>query len=290
METQPANARPIGAILMGAGLLSPESAERILKLQKEAHLPFGDAAIQLGLLSESDIRFALAQQFDYPYLSASGEKPLSEELVAAYQPFGHPVEQLRVLRTQLMQRCFDKAAGRRALAIVGSDRGEGRSYVAANLAVVFSQLGERTLLVDADLRAPRQHELFKLDNRSGLSSILGARAGGGIVPIAALPKLAVLPAGPVPPNPLELLNRPAFEQLLESAGQDYDVILVDTPAAASGADASVIARRAGAALVVAYRNRTRVADFAELARSLAAAGVAMVGSVFNAPAAGGAVH
>lgn len=280
---RPIASRPIGAILMDRGLLSPEGAESILKLQREAGLPFGDAAVQLGLLSEGDIQFALSQQFDYPYLPLAGDKPVSEELVAAYRPFSHEVEDLRALRSQLMLRWFGKA-GHRALAIVGSGHGEGRSFLAANLAIVFSQLGERTLLIDADMRTPRQHQFFKLDNRIGLSSLLGGRANGNtIVPVASFSSLAVLPAGPTPPNPQELLNRPTFAHLLETVGGAYDVILIDTPAAAGCADGTMIATRAGGALAVTRRNETRVAAFAGLTRTLAAAGVAVVGSVLNAP-------
>lgn len=276
--------RPIGAILMDRGLLTPEGAESILKLQRETDLPFGDAAVQLGLLTEGDVQFALSQQFDYAYLPLTGDKPVSEELVAAYRPFSHEVEGLRAIRSQLMLRWFDKEKGHKALAILGSSNGEGRSFLAANLAIVFSQLGERTLLIDADMRAPRQHQLFKLDNRVGLSSLLGGRTNGNtIVPVTAFSSLAVLTAGPLPPNPQELLGRPTFGQLLQTVEADYDVILIDTPAAAGCADASLIAIRAGAALVVARRNETRVAAFAGLTKSLAGAGVTVVGSVLNAP-------
>ncbi|HJW25278.1 MAG TPA: chain length determinant protein tyrosine kinase EpsG [Rhodocyclaceae bacterium] len=287
----PIASRPIGAILMDRGLLTPEGAESILKLQREAKLPFGDAAIQLGLLTEGDIQFALSQQFDYAYLPQTGDKPVSDELVAAYRPFSHEVEDLRAIRSQLMLRWFSKDKARKAIVVVGSGRGEGRSFLAANLAVVFSQLGERTLLVDADMRNPRQHQLFKLDNRIGLSSLLGGRANGNtIVPVEAFSSLAVLPAGPTPPNPQELLGRPAFGHFLEMVGGLYDVVLIDTPAAAGCADGAMIATRVGAALVVARRNETRVAAFADMARSLTAAGVAVVGSVLNAPPPAGALN
>lgn len=280
----PVASRPIGAILMDRGLLTPEGAQSILKLQKEAGIPFGDAAIQLGLLSEGDVQFALSQQFDYAYLPLSGDRPVSEEVLAAYRPFSHEVEDLRALRSQLMLRWFDKGAGRRALALVGTATGEGRSFLAANLAVVFSQLGERTLLIDADMRSPRQHQLFKLDNRIGFSSLLGGLANGNsIVPIPAFSSLSVLPAGPIPPNPLELLNRPTFSQLLGTVAGNYDIVLIDTPAALDFADASMIASRVGAALMVARRNETRVTAFSQLARILTGAGVAVVGSVLNAP-------
>ncbi|TMH13144.1 MAG: chain length determinant protein tyrosine kinase EpsG, partial [Betaproteobacteria bacterium] len=168
--------RSIGAILMDSGVLSPEDAERILLFQKEHGLRFGEAAIRLGLLSEADIQFALSRQFSYAYLRTMGDKkPLSDELVAAYQPFSPRVEQLRAIRSQLMLRWFDKAEQRQVMTVVGTEPGEGRSYLAANLAVVFSQLGERTLLIDADMRRPRQHELFLLQNKVGLSTVLSGR-------------------------------------------------------------------------------------------------------------------
>ena len=200
--------RSIGAILMDAGLLTPEDAERILLLQKEKNLRFGDAAIALGILTESDIQFALSRQFSYPYPRTVDQKqPLSAELIAAYQPFSPLVDQLRAIRSQLMMRWFDKAEQRQVLAVVGTARHEGRSYLAANLAVVFSQLGERTLLVDADLRNPRQHELFKIDNNVGLSTVLSERSRDeAIVRITDLVGLFVLPAGPTPPNPLATLG------------------------------------------------------------------------------------
>ena len=138
----------IGAILVDSGKLTIEAAERILRLQKEQGLLFGDAALQLGLLTNEDIQFALARQYDYPYL-LKGDGEVSSELVAAFQPFSPQVEALRALRSQLMLRWFTGQQERRALAIVSPARGEGRSYLAANLAVVFSQLGEHTLLIDA---------------------------------------------------------------------------------------------------------------------------------------------
>jgi len=274
--------RSIGAILVDTGRLSAENAERILRLQKEQGKRFGDAAIELGLLSEDDIRFALASQFDYPYLPA-GDTSLSHELVAAYQPFSPAVEQLRALRSQLMLRWFDAEAQRKALAIVSPGNGEGRSFIAANLAIVFSQLGERTLLIDADLRTPRQHELFKLRQNAGLSGVLAGRVGGNeaVVRVPSLLGLSVLPAGAVPPNPQELLGRPAFIELLQSIGRDFDVVIIDTPAGNEYADAQTIAVRAGAALMLARKNQSSMPELADLTRSLQQSGATLVGSVLN---------
>jgi protein-tyrosine kinase len=276
-----AGGRSIGAILIDTGRLSAENAERILRLQKEQGKRFGDAAIELGLLTEDDIRFALASQFDYPYLPA-GDNSLSHELVAAYKPFSPVVEQLRALRSQLMLRWFDTEAQRKALAILSPGAGEGRSFIAANLAIVFSQLGERTLLIDADLRTPRQHELFKLSHSAGLSGLLAGRANAdAVVRVPSLLGLSVLPAGAVPPNPQELLGRPAFIETLHSLSRDFDVVIIDTPAASEYADAQTIAVRAGAAIMLARKNQSSLSDMTQLTRSLQQSGATLVGSVLN---------
>ncbi|QEL65392.1 putative polysaccharide export protein [Oryzomicrobium terrae] len=280
------NDRAMGAILVDAGRLTPEDAEIILRNQRDEGLRFGDAALRLGLLSEEDIQFALSRQFDYPYL-APGDLSVSKELVAAFSPFTPLVEQLRALRSQLMLRWFDGEPGsssaRRILPILSPGHGEGRSFIAANLAVVFSQLGERTLLIDADLRSPHQADIFHLENRVGLSSILAGRAGlaDAVVRIGALVDLSVLPSGPIPPNPQELLSRPQFNSLLNDVACNFDVILLDTPAAALYADASALAGRAGGAVLVARKGMTLAADLAGLGRSLQQAGIAVVGTVLN---------
>lgn len=278
----PAGGRSIGAILIDSGHLNAEKAERIIHHQKEHGMRFGDAAIKLGLITEDDFRFALAQQFDYPYLAMS-DGSLSPELTAAYKPFSPVVEQLRALRSQLMLRWFDTSEQRRTLAIVSPGQGDGRSFIAANLAVVFSQLGERTLLVDADLRRPRQHQLFNLGNSAGLSDVLAGRIGehNAVTRIESLVGLSVLPAGAIPPNPQELLGRPAFARVLSGFAANHDVIIIDTPEAQECADAHTIAVRAGAAVLVGRKNRTPLATLSRLATNLQLAGTMLVGSVLN---------
>ena len=280
----PRATRSLGAILIDGGQLKPEDAERVLQYQKQQNLRFGEAAVRLGLISEADIQYALSRQFAYAYLRKTpGEaRPLSDELVAAYQPFSARVEQLRAIRSQLMLRWFDRAEERQVLTIVGAERNEGRSYLAANLAIVFSQLGERTLLVDADMREPRQHFLFHLENQLGFSTLLAGRSREeAIVRIPDLAGLSVLPAGPTPPNPLELLNRLNFDEFMIQVKGAYDVIIVDTPSMSSGEDAAMIAVRTGAALAVARAGSTKVAGFTDLVQGLMDAGVAVVGSVLN---------
>lgn len=275
------SSRSIGAILIDAGRLSADDAEKILRLQKEEGSRFGDAALRLKLLTEEDIRFALARQFDYPYL-APGDDSLSPELLAAYRPFSATVEQLRALRSQLMLRWFDGLPERKSIAVVSPAGGDGRSFIAANLAIVFSQLGEKTLLIDADLRKPRQQALFRLSGSAGLSDLIAGRVGlDAIVRIPGLLGLSVLRAGVEPPNPQELLGRDAFSEVLARCGGQFDTIILDTPASGVFADAQTVAARAGAAVVVARKNRTSATELRKLTGSLRQSAVELVGSVLN---------
>ena len=137
---------------------------------------------------------------------------MSKELIAAWDPFHPVVEELRA-RAHPAAHPLVQPRGRaraRSPSPAPSAR-EGRSFVAANLAVVFSQLGQRTLLIDADFRAPRQQSIFNIPDRFGLSSALSGRADlSAAAPVSGLAGLSVMPAGPVPPNPLELLSRASF--------------------------------------------------------------------------------
>jgi chain length determinant protein tyrosine kinase EpsG len=271
--------RHIGRLLVAEGKLTLEDAEKVLRLQREKGLRFGQAARQLGLISEEDLRHALSTQFNYPYLREP-DPAISQELTAAYRPFVPQVEQFRALRSDLMLRWFDQ--NRRCLAVIGPAHKSGRSFLTANLAIVFSQLGQKTLLVDADMRAPRQHKLFGLDQQTGLSHVLSGRAE--TPPIRRVPvfvDLSILPAGPTPPNPQELLMQPRFASILEEAAETYDVVLIDTPASESAADAITIAVRAGGAVVVARQNRTKTNELQTLCSSVTAHGGQVVGTIFN---------
>lgn len=273
--------RSIGNILVEAGRLTLESAARIVRLQREKNLRFGDAAIQLGLLTHADIEFALSRQFNHTYL-LRGESKVSEDLVAAYAPFSHQSEALRALRSQLMTRWFDGNPAQKALAIVSAERKDGRSFLAANLAVVFSQLGAHTLLIDADLRNSCQHTLFGLDNRAGLSAVLSERAGpDAIQRIPGLLDLSVLPAGAQPPNPHELLARAPFWKVLREVEKKFDVVLLDSPAAAHYADAQTVAVRAGAAMIVARKNTARRWQVCGVSDTVSQASTTIVGAVLN---------
>jgi len=281
---RPAASQPddsIGAILVRSGRLSAADVDKVMRFSTERKLRFGDAAVEMGVLSAVDIELALSRQYDYPYL-LPGESAIADEVIAAYEPFTARVESLRALRNQLMWRWFDSGEARRALAITSAEAGDGRSFLAANLAVVFSQQHQRTLLIDADLRAPRQHQLFGLDNRAGLSAVLAGRSGQeAIQRVPLLEDLSVLTAGALPPNPSELLGLPAFGRLLRELAADYDVILIDTAAGDAYADAQLVASRAGAAVMVARQDHSHLKKLRQLVGLLGDARVHLVGTVLN---------
>jgi chain length determinant protein tyrosine kinase EpsG len=280
-ERTPDRSRSIGAILVEQGRLSPKDVEEIHRFATENNIRFGGAALQLNLLTQSDIEVALAQQYNYPILGRGGKNGVADEVVAAYLPHSVLVEPLRALRSQLSLRWANKAA-RRVFAITSPTRGDGRSWLAANLATVFAQMGERVLLIDANLRNPRQHYFFNLNNSVGLSSLLTGRAGREVVArIHPQLRLYVLPAGLQPPNPQELLGRPVFDVALNSFADQYDLIIIDTPATSLAADAQIAAARAGAALVLARRNHTLHSELSAAVHDLTQSGVTMLGSVLN---------
>jgi protein-tyrosine kinase len=272
--------RTIGAIMSESGRLTERDIKRVVAFQKKKGLRFGEAARGLGLASDEDIQRALAQQFNYPYVRG-GESGASPMLISAYRPFDTAAESFRMLRSQLALRWFDH--GHKTLAIGGPRAGCGASTMAANLAVSFAQLGERTLLLDANFRRPSQHLLFGVAADIGLADVLVGRTTveKAVVRLAQLNGLAVLCAGPTPPNPHELLSSRALHYLIDLAQEYFDVVIFDTPPILEYADAQMISARAGAYVMVARRHQTRLADLEAAKARLAPAGATLLGAVVN---------
>jgi receptor protein-tyrosine kinase len=277
-----APAPTIGELLLQEGHLTQVQLEQVLIAQKRRRGRFGELAVRLRFISQAALDAALARQYSGQTGLAGPRGWLPDALVVAHAPGSPFAEAMRALRGQLASRWFGKAPGERALAVCSTDRGDGRSFVCANLAVAFAQLGHETLVIDADLRDPHQHAIFRLRERRGLSSILAGRAGVGEVRrLADLPRLSVLPAGPVPPHPDELMTGGGFERLLAELAERFAVILIDTPAARTASDVFPTAAAAGAALIVARRDRSRAPEIAQLAGGLASAGVNVLGATLN---------
>ncbi len=273
--------RCIGDFIREARGLTEPQVDKILAYQHANGLRFGEAAIALKLASSDDVLWALSQQFHYPYAPSEGAH-FNDELVAATDPFGEQAEAFRELRSQLMMGLLAPDQPRRAVAVLSPDVGDGKSFVAANLAIAFSQLGGRTLLIDGDMRTPRQHALFGVANQSGLSSILSGRTEANVVHhIRELPSLYLLPVGTLPPNPLELVQRPAFGLLIQELLTKFDHLVVDTPAAVHGADARVLAAKCGAAMVIGRRDRSRIKSLQRLLGALGTSPVKLAGVMVN---------
>lgn len=276
--------RSIGAVLVEQGRLRGDDLDKIRRFAEEHKLKFGDAAVQLRLVTQDDVKLALAQQFNYPIIAAGGAGGVSTEVIAAHDPQCAEVESLRSVRSRLALGWMSKAskAERRLLAITSPERGEGRSWLAANLAALFAQSGHRTLLIDADMRYPRQHELFNVSNTVGLSALLTGRSGKEIIHrIHPQLELFVLTAGVTPPNPQELLSRPVFDFVLQRFAEQFEMVILDTPSTTEFADAQIVAARAGAALLVVRRHHTRHASVKAAREGFDQTGIFVLGTVIN---------
>ena len=275
--------QPIGQIMVSAGLLNPPEVERILAWARADGTRFGEAAVAHKVLTESMVERALAYQFDYPVLDPANTR-VSSEVVAAFDARNPLVADLRRLRAKIRsaQIAAPTDAPLKSFAVISSGSGDGKSFVAANLAVTFSQMGQRTLLIDADLRRGRLHTVFGLENRTGLSSMLNRHiTAGSMQRVPGLSNLSVVTCGPQAPNPSELLSRDVFAHLLESFARAYDVIILDTPGVAEEPDATLVAQRAGGALVLARKHRSSFDSVVELVHSGGAPNIAVLGSVLN---------
>ena len=269
----------LGELFLGRGVLTVQQIEEIARAQKEKKLRFGDAALSLGLLSQEQIDQALGEQFGYSSNNLlNGYADSSLKLL--HLPFSTEAEEIRGLRSELLLKFHDQEKIR--IAIVSAAQGDGKSYMAASLAIALSQVGKRTLLIDADLRDGGLHQYFSLGAPDGLSSVLAGRIPVSDALIQLMPNLFILPAGPRPPNPLEILRAPRIEQLLSSCSDQFDAFVIDTYAASGASDAQMVAHQIGNALLIAKKDATLLDDVRQTKSDMQAAGVNILGTIFNA--------
>lgn len=277
--TTDASSDKMGARFIEAGLLTPDQVARVIQLQNSAHIRFGEAAVRLNLLTEQNVQAVLSEQFNYATALVPTDS-VHDSLDIALAPFGMEAEAIRQIRAELAIRLSDQQ--RISVAIVSTVEGEGKSYLAASLALAFSQMGKRTLLIDADMRLPQQHALFGMDNKTGLSTMLAGRT-----PIAigespkGFPQLHIITAGPTPPNPLEILLQPALSKLMQQLAAEVDVFIVDTPSAQTSSDAQTIAQQVGMCLLVARQHYSRIDDLRQTESQMKTAGAHIIGTVYN---------
>jgi capsular exopolysaccharide synthesis family protein len=203
-------------------------------------------------------------------------------LVILSQPTGAAAEAMRGLRTHVMAQHVQK--GRRALAVCGATQHVGCTFVAANLAIALSQIGVKTLLLDANLRTPGVEQLISPSSeRPGLAQCLSGwdvNFSDFIEP-NVLPNLSVIYAGGAAANAQELLAGDRFKRLMDFCLRDFDATLIDTPPANSSADARRIGNVVGYGLIVARRDKTFVEDVKILTAQLQADNARVIGTVLN---------
>jgi receptor protein-tyrosine kinase len=281
--------------------LSSEAANAVYELMYSGSMSFTEAAMRLGLVTQEQVDDALAWAqrksrsesvglvetamrriaADRQVVPHQGEKvkpgPL---LILAHDADNSRSEKIRALRTELLL-LSDNTNGANTIALLSACPSEGRSQLAAELAISFSQLGRRTLLVDTDLRQPKQQSLFGSTNRTGLAEAIAHNQKPLFHPVEGLPQLSLLTSGTIPPNPLELLSDGRFAKLLQDWRKSFEFVILDTPPVRSYADGLAIATLAGKVLVISRGQRTSFKDTRELLRRLATTQSQILGAVIN---------
>lgn len=219
--------------------------------------------------------------------SSAGLAP-STELVMLSQALSAraQAEAIRSVRSELLRRVFRQHPARRTLAVLSPEPGDGKTYLAANLAVALAQTGARTLLVDANLRQPRLHSLFGLpptdEGTDGLCQALQGLPGRGLPrPAPGVPGLLLLSAGGGSSHPLELIEGAAFGPLMAQWPEQFDQVIVDTPAVSCGADALALSALCSARVLVLRRHQSRLPALRQLADALARHPAGLDGVIVN---------
>src|SRR6185295_4787667 len=189
-------------------------------------------------------------------------------------------EAYRSVRTALQ---FSTRQGApRQLMVTSTSAGEGKTTTALSIAINFAQTGKLTLLIDSDLRNPTLHKYLGIDNSRGLSNYLSSEMPAlGVVRLTPVPNLYVIPAGPLPPNPVELLSGPKLQQLLRELGERFPFVMLDAPPVLGIADALVLGNQVGSVLFVTAAAGTRKAHAKAALKRLRQAGVLPLGAVMT---------
>lgn len=214
-------------------------------------------------------------------------RPGRGQLFMIDDPKSVPAESIRLLRTNI-----EFASATRELvtiSLTSASPGEGKSTIAANLAVALAQAGFITAIIDADLRRPTQHRIFELQNDRGLSTLLAypEREWKWASHPTMLPNLTVIPAGPIPPNPADLLSLDRLRQILADLRTEVDVIIIDSPPVLAVSDPLIIAAHVDGVALVTIGGKTRLDTLKRAAQVLQRGAPRILGVVLNQQADGG---
>jgi receptor protein-tyrosine kinase len=259
--------------------LTEEAVAKIAAAQRMLEVRFSEAALRLGFVTQEDVDAAVAHGRRIALFDKRRAKP-SEALLLAQSSHDARSERIRALRTELLLR-RDSQSGANAVALLSPVSGEGRSQLSAELAMSFAQLGQPTLLVDADLRRPRQHVLFNADNHQGLSQALSRGDMPYLHPVENLNCLFLLTSGPTPSNPVELLSDSRFERLIEDWHRSYEFVVFDTPPLESYADGLAVATLVKRVLLLSRAEHTPYKSMREAMRRLSSTQAHILGAVVS---------
>lgn len=289
------------AVLVARFKLSPEKLKAVQELMPRESLSFVDAALRLGFITQEQIDEALvwakrSQSSDGGGLVETAIRKIADnrqvvlaqgemvkpgaQLILAHDADNPRSEKIRALRTELLL-LSEASNGANTMALLSANAGEGRSQLAAELAIAFSQLGRRSLLVDADLRQPKQHVLFGSTNETGLAEAISRNQKPRFHPVNGLPQLSLLTSGSTPPNPLELLSDGRFSRMLQDWRKAFEFVILDTPPIKDYADGLAIATLAGRVIVLSRGQHTSYAETRDLLRRLASTQSQILGAVIN---------
>jgi capsular exopolysaccharide synthesis family protein len=208
--------------------------------------------------------------------------PLANKLqiITDLQPKSPVSEAYRSLRTNIDFSSVDRKI--QTVMVTSAGAGEGKTTTVVNLAAAYAQADKRTLLIDADLRKPNVHRWFQLSSREGLSTLLANQCSlGEAVQKTHLPNLHVIPSGPIPPNPAELIASQRMGALLNELKTEYDMILIDTPPALAVADAMIMSAKCDGTIIVAHAGKVKREFTAKVKHSLELGNANILGVVLN---------
>jgi receptor protein-tyrosine kinase len=258
--------------------LSPEAVAEIVEVQRRLGIGFAEAVLRVRPAAGKR-KGAPAGKFAIAVIEPIRVRP-GRQLLSAHDPAHRHSEQMRLLRTEILLR---HAAPEHSMgiAVVGAASGEGRSQLAAELALAFAMLGRSTLLLDADLRRPRQHALFGIELGDGLAQAIVREEQPKIYGVEGYPTLSLVTAGVSPANPLELLSDGRFDALMDDLQHTFEYIIIDTPPCADYADGLVVATVVGHVLTVHRAGHTQYKTARAMLRQLASAQADVLGGVLN---------
>ena len=226
-----------------------------------------------------DLAPILKADFDKAERVEVAGRQIETRLVALLSPMSQASESYRALRTSVQFSRPD--AHVQTIVVTSPSPSEGKTTTIANLAVTLAQAGRRVLLVDADLRRPRQHGLFGVTKTPGVADALFAEAGVDVAPFSVADDLDLLPAGRPVPNPSEVLGSAVMRAHLAAWKEAYDIVLLDAPPILAATDAVLLSTQADAVIVVTRANQTKDFELDRALDALRSVGAPLIGVVLN---------